>query len=225
MKLRLDKTIKAGDVLTSLTVALSAIALVLSLARDRDSRTLEQANRVRAAAASAVVKLDRWQAVELSLYQELQPLFVELSEDFGRKYDVVAVRDKFWRQVNVERTKIARQVLEEQLGTAYLDITAHVPAARLRYQKALLELGRVEAQVTSEFLAGGEDAILGMPRTRANYHTATLGNALREQADRSLAALKEQSDRVLSSLREFLLSVIALPDAEIAGRVRLDVTG
>ena len=152
MKLQLDKTIKAGDVLTSLTVALSAIALVASLARDRTSRTIDQANKVRAAAASAIVKLDRWQAVQLSLYQELQPLFVELSEDLATKYEIVTTRDKLWRQVNVERTRIARQVLEEQLGTAYLDITVHLPAARGKYLKAFVDLGNVESQISSEFL-------------------------------------------------------------------------
>lgn len=67
MSLQFDKTIKAGDVLTSLTVTISVIALVLSLAKDRSSRTIDQANKVRSAAASAIVKLDRWQGLQLSL--------------------------------------------------------------------------------------------------------------------------------------------------------------
>ena len=58
--LKFDRTVKAGDVLTSITVLLSAVALTLSLARDAGSRTYEQANKVRAAAAQALVKLDRW---------------------------------------------------------------------------------------------------------------------------------------------------------------------
>jgi hypothetical protein len=215
MKLTLDRTIKAGDVLTSLTVAISAIALVSSLTRDRASRTIDQANRVRTAAASAIVKLDRWQAVQLSVYQELQPLFVELSEDLAKKYDVVAVRDKFWRQVNAERTRIARQVLEEQLGTAYLDLTVHFPTAREKYAETFVALGKVEAQVTEEFLAEGEQAILGLPSSKASYQTAQLGNALRDRAQRSVTRLKRESDDTLAELRRFLLATIARSDDAI----------
>ena len=120
MRFQLDKTVKAGDILTSLTIALSVIALLLSLAKDRNSRTIDQANKIRAAAANAIINLDRWQSIQASMFQELQPTFVELSEGLAQKYDVVGVRDKFWRQVNAERTRIARQVLQEQLGTAYL---------------------------------------------------------------------------------------------------------
>ena len=108
MALQFDRTIKAGDILTSITVMLSVIALVLSLAKDRATRVSDQANKVRAAAASAIVKLDRWQAVQLSMYQELQPTFVELSEELAKRYDVVATRDKFWRQVNLVRTRVNR---------------------------------------------------------------------------------------------------------------------
>ena len=53
------------------------VAAVRSRTRPRRStkRTLP-----RAAAAATLVKLDRWQALQLSLYQELQPNFVELSD-------------------------------------------------------------------------------------------------------------------------------------------------
>ena len=220
MSLRFDKTIKAGDVLTSLTVTISVITLVLSLAKDRSSRTIDQANRVRSAAASAIVKLDRWQGVQLSLYQELQPLFVELSEGLATKYDVVGTRDKFWRQVNAERIRIARQVLEEQLGTAYLDIVAHFPAARERYVDAFAGLAKVEDEVSNEFLGEAERAILALGDKEATYQTAQLGNALRERALRSASTLKARSEEVIAPIRRFLLSVIALPDDTIVNSSR-----
>lgn len=84
MPLQFDRTIKAGDILSSLTVLLSVVALVLSLSKDRAVRVTDQANKVRTAAASVIVKLDRWQAVQLSMYQDLQPVFVELSEDLAK---------------------------------------------------------------------------------------------------------------------------------------------
>jgi len=225
MFLQLDRTIKAGDILTSLTVVLSVITLVLSLAKDRDARGSEQANKVRGAAASAIVKLDRWQNVQLSLYQELQPSFVETSEALLKKYDVVAARDSFWRQVNQVRTKIARQVLEEQLGTAYVDILSHFPAARTRFVEAFAKLAIVEDDVTNSFLAGSEQAILSLRGKQASYQTADLGNALRAQAAANATELRKQAEAVIAPVRIYLLSVIALPDNKIVNASQVNQDG
>ena len=224
MKLQLDKTIKAGDILTSLTIALSVVALVLSLAKDRESRTVDQGNRIRSAAASAIVKLDRWQGVQLSLYQELQPSFVESSESLARKYDVVVVRDKFWRVVNGERIRISHQILEEQLGTAYLDILSHFPAARAQYVEAFSKLATVEEQVSNDFLGESEHAILNLKGKQATYQTAVLGNELRAQAHKSASELKNKSEEMIAPVRNYLLKVIELPDEKIinASRGKLD---
>lgn len=222
MSFQLDKTIKAGDILTSLTIAISVIALLLSLAKDRNSRTVDQANKIRTAAASAIINLDRWQSVQVSMFQELQPTFVELSEGLAQKYDVIGVRDKFWRQVNAERTRIARQVLQEQLGTAYLDILAHFPAARTQYADSFAQLATVEDEVSNAFLAASEQAILSLKGKKVTYQTAHLGNALRAEALKSVSDLKARSETVIAPVRKYLLSVIALPDDEIVTRAAQD---
>jgi len=215
MALQFDRTIKAGDILTSITVMLSVIALVLSLAKDRATRVSDQANRVRAAAASTIVKLDRWQAVQLSMYQELQPSFVELSEELAKQYDVVAARDKFWRQVNLARTRVNKQVLDEQLATAYADIVTHFPTARTKVIGALAEISSVEQQSTEVFLAKAERAILDLKGKQATYQTPDLGNALREAATQSAQQLKIASDRVLNPVRTYLFGLIEMKDDAI----------
>lgn len=215
MALQFDRTIKAGDILTSMTVMLSVIALVLSLAKDRATRVSDQANRVRAAAASAIVKLDRWQAVQLSMYQELQPTFVELSEELAKQYDVVATRDKFWRQVNLARARVNRQVLDEQLATAYADIVTHFPTARTKVIGAITEISGIEQQSSEVFLAKAERAILDLKGKQATYQTADLGNALREAAKQGSQQLKNESDRVLNPVRTYLFGLIEMRDDAI----------
>lgn len=185
---------------------------------------MDQGNRIRSATASAIVKLDRWQGVQLSLYQELQPSFVESSESLARKYDVVVVRDKFWRVVNGERIRISHQILEEQLGTAYLDILSHFPAARAQYVEAFSKLATVEEQVSNDFLGESEHAILNLKGKQATYQTAVLGNELRAQAHKSASELKNKSEEVIAPVRNYLLKVIELPDEKIinASRGKLD---
>jgi len=220
MKLQFDRTIKAGDILTSLTIALSVIALVLSLAKDRASRTVDQGIKIRSAAANAIVKLDRWQTVQLSLYQDLQPSFVELSASLAQKYEVIVVRDTFWRQVNAERTRISHQILEEQLGTAYLDILSHFPAARVKYVEAFAKLASVEDEVSNEFMGASERAILNLKGKQTSYQTADLGNALRMQSLKSSSDLRTKSEEVIAPVRNYFLSVIALPDDKLINASR-----
>jgi len=215
MALQLDRTIKAGDILTSITIVVSVLALLLSLAKDRDARVSEQANKVRAAAATVLVKLDRWQALQLSLYQTLQPDFVELSEDLAKVFDVVAVRDKFWKRVNAARNKIAEKVLDEQLTTGYGDILTHFPAARREVADALRELANIEAKTVEEFFAQAEPHILSLRDKQPSYQTAHLGNALRGAAATATDRLTIASDRALASVRTYLFGVIARSDAEI----------
>lgn len=220
MKLQLDRTIKAGDILTTITVLVSVAALLLSLAKDRDARISEQANKVRSAAAVALVKLDRRQALQLSLYQDLQPNFVDLSETLAQKYDVVAIRDKFWREVNIERARIARQVLDEQLDTAYTDVLTHFPAARTRFVMAVTKLADIEAQSTFNFLAEGEQGILSFKGKQANYQSAYLGNALRQAALTHSQQLKTRTEAVIAPVREYLFGVIGMNDSEIVNTSR-----
>ena len=220
MELQFESTIKAGDILTSITILLSVVALLLSLAKDRDTRVREEANRVRTAAATTLVKLDRWQGLQLSLYQELQPTFVELSEDLAKQYNVVIVRDKFWKQVNLGRTKVAGQVLEEQLGTAYADLLTHFPSARRKVVDAFSELANVEKRATQSFMGSGEQYILSLRDEQATYQTAHLGNLLRDAGDSGANQLKKESDQVLAPVREYLFRVIAMSDADLVDVAR-----
>lgn len=221
MRFNIDWTIKASDVLTSVTIIVSVVALLLSLARDRDAKAAVQASQVRAAAAVAISKLDRWQALKLSLFQELQPAFVELSEALAQKYDVANVRDQFWKRVNSVRTNIAQKVLDEQLGTAYSDLLSHFPAARQTFTKAFSDLSAVESVVIDDYLARSEQEILALDDQKKTYRTPILGNALRKVATENSNKLRTQTEAVIVPVREFLFNVISLNDKEISGAARI----
>ena len=215
MRLELEKTVKVGDVLTSLTIIVSVIALLLSFAKDRDAKVSEQANKVRSSTANALVKLDRWQGLQLSLYQELQPYYVETSEMLVSEFDVVKARDSFWKKVNIERTRVAKPILDEQLGTAYTDLLSHFPAARMKFVEVFAALSAIENEVTENFLYDCEQSILGLKGQERSYQTPTLGNALRKHALANSAALKTKSEEKISPLRAYLFSVISMDDEQI----------
>jgi hypothetical protein len=224
MPLKLDWTIKVSDILTSVTLIVSVVALLHSLEQDRDAKITEQAGRIRAAAAIGISKLDRWQALQLSMYQELQPGFIELSEQMMKRYDVQRVRDELWKKVNATRTLISQKVLDEQLGTAYSDLLSHFPAARSKFTEAFAKLSAIESSTTEDFLGASEDRILALEGQQKDYTTPTLGNALRESASTYSVQLKTRSEAVIFPVREYLFGVISQPDSAIVAASKKGVT-
>jgi hypothetical protein len=215
--MNIDWTIKVSDVLTSVTIVVSVVALLLSLAKDRDAKAAERANQIRGAAAVAISKLDRWQALQLSLFQEMQPVFIELSDSLAEKYDVQRVRDQFWKRANVVRTNIAQKVLDEQLGTAYSDLLSHFPAARQKFTGAFAQLSDVEAAIMDDYLARSEQAILALEGKQKTYTTPILGNALRQAATEDRNQLQAKTETVIAPVREYLFGVISLGEDQILG--------
>jgi hypothetical protein len=211
----IDWTIKVSDVLTSVTIIVSVVALLLSLGKDRDAKAAERANQVRGVAAAAISKLDRWQALKLSLFQEMQPTFIELSESLADKYDVQSVRDQFWKRVNLVRTNIAQKVLDEQLGTAYADLLSHFPAARSKFTGAFAKLSDVESAVMDNYLAESEQAILSLEGQKKTYLTPVLGNALRRVATEEHNKLRAETESAIAPVRDYLFNVISLSDEQI----------
>jgi hypothetical protein len=217
---RIDWSIKVRDVLTILTIAVSVIALVYSWSRDTAAEQADRANRVRAAAADVLTKLDRWQALQLSLYQELQPTFVETSEQLKNRYDVYAVRDQLYKNITAQRTRIVSKILEEHLETAYVELLTHFPAAREKFTKTYAKLTAIEEANTLNFLGATEADVLGFEGRQEQYYTAMLGNALRESAKRYSSELRKGSEEVLQPMREYLFMVISLKDDEILSAAR-----
>jgi hypothetical protein len=220
MKIQFDPQVKAGDILTSVSVFLSAIALIVSLAKDRDTRIADQANKVRLAAATTLVKLDRWQNVQDSFYDELQPDFVAFSQDLKKEFDVVEVRDRFWIKGVQARARIQKQVSDEQLTTGYVDLLTHFPAARGKVISAFTSAETLAKRTIESFMSNCEQAILQLEGKETTYHTASLGNSFRREARLSTKKLNDETDKEFAPVRQYLLTVIALPDDKLVNASR-----
>lgn len=222
MLFKLDRTIKANDVLTSLTIIISVLALLCSWQKDRDARTRAEANQVRTAAATTLVKLDRWQNLHRSLYSELQPIYVETSEMLLKNFDIISARDYLWKQINTQRTHIATHVLEEKIETAYVDLFAYYPSARGSFLSAIANLKKAEEVAVSRLLDDTQAAVMSFEGKNAGYTTAMLGNALRTAASPIEENFLANSNQALALIRDELYTVIASEDEMLLNR-RKDV--
>jgi hypothetical protein len=220
MTIQFDSQVKAGDILTSVSLFLSAFALIVSLAKDRATRVADQANKVRLAAATTLVKFDRWQNVQNSFYDELLPDFVALSQDLKKDYDVVAVRDRFWIKGVQARARVQKKVSDEQLATGYVDLLTHFPAARDKFAFAFSYAVSLAKIASSEFMAKSEQAIFQFKGKQSTYHTASLGNAFLQEALASASRLHDKVDKEFEPVRRYLFAVIALPDDKLVNASR-----
>lgn len=220
MSPQVNWSIKVRDVLTILTIAISVIALLVSWSKDRAAQQADRANRVRAAAAEVLTKLDRWQALQLSFYQELQPTFVEASEQLQKQHDIVFVRDQLWKNINAQRARIASKIIDEQLETGYANLLSHFPAARAKFTETYEKLTAIEEANTMNFLAASEQDVFAFEGQQKHYTTAMLGNALRKTATQYRSQLRQETQGVIQPMREYLFNVISKTDDEILGAAR-----
>jgi hypothetical protein len=213
--MKLDWAIKITDILTLLTIIVSVIALAISWNKDRYSREKEQTDQVRIAAAKTLTKLDRWQALQLSIFQELQPVFVEISEMLLKDFTIVKARDHLWKTINSQRTHIAGRVLDEQIETAYVDLLSYFPAARNLFLNTLGQLKVAENESIEGFLVATQTDILSFEGKKETYETAALGNALRTTAANYRMQLETKTSSIIEPVRKFIFEVISKSDKEI----------
>jgi hypothetical protein len=206
---------KIGDVLTTATIVVSVVALLISWSKDRYSRQKEQADRVRGAVAVALAKLDRWQVLQLSLFQDLQPVFIDTSEMLAKDFNFVEARDFLWRSINAQRTNVADKVLNEQIESAYVGLFSHFPKIRPLFLETISDLNDLQKTLFNAFLVDTQLNVLSFDNHRAEYASAKLGNALRETATKYEEQLKQQTDLRLEQIRLFLFQVVSQPDRTI----------
>lgn len=214
----LTREIKVGDILTSLSILISAIILVRAWTKDRADRNKELADKIRTAAAKTLAKIDRWQELSLWFFQYTQPLFVETSEMLIKDFDVIAARDYFWKKTNEARVNISGKILEEEIEVAYVELYGYHPAVYKLFVKVVSELKEKEEVVFYDFIEYSQDTIRSYVNKKASYQSSELGNDLREIAFHFNLILKEKTDITLKPIRRFLVDIVSKSDVEILKR-------
>ena len=213
--MRVDWSIRIGDLLTMVTIIVSVTAMLISWSKDREAKQKEQADQVRVAVGTAVAKLDRIQALHLSAFQELQPAFVDTAEMLAKDFNVVAARDFLSKRINGQRTKIVEKALDEHIETAYIGLFSHYPAIRPLFLDTLRQLKAAEEEVLGVFLDATQREIMALRERKADYNSGELEHSLRGIAAEHRADLERKTASILEPARAFLLQVVTKSDGEI----------
>lgn len=196
-RLEFEKSIDFGDILSSITIFVSALGLFLSI----DANTKIQSQRLeeerRDAASQVIVASDQWVEADRSINERLQPVFVEASRIVAIENNPSLARDYFYKSVNEIKIQIASEIVEKEISTAYQKVMIYDSSSRSRYRKMVGLMRDNEFRLFRYILDQGQNILLkenlSDPRSEVE-----IGNELRNM---SLSAIKNFVDSSNSKVR------------------------
>lgn len=216
-----DRKLDIGNVLTSVTILISLGALLITLAKDRRARDRELGDRVRSAAAKTLGKLERWHQLSARFYQDVQPLFVDVSQKLHAEVDAEAARDLLWRGMTTARTAAEQRIVDEEIESAYVELYPYHPTVQRQFAETMTRLKRIDEAVYSQFIEQTQQDVLAYKGDPKDYRPALLGNDLRLRSAEAEHRLVTDLEKATEPIRHFLVGVVSLTDKAIVSRAVL----
>ena len=152
--------------LTAGSVLVAASGLAYTWHNDQLLRRHEAANRIRAAAAATIAGLDLWVELALGLFDNLQEVFVKMSEDLLDQQDVPGTHDRLWAELNRVHSEIVGARPREKLQSGVRSLYGYGRDSYARFKDTMIGLKSQEAAFFERLLdATQEDVRAG----RANW--------------------------------------------------------
>jgi tetratricopeptide (TPR) repeat protein len=229
---QLSERINFSNVLTILTIAISALSLIFSLSKDRALRQKENADKIRDAAATIMAKLDRWLELSLSIFQESQPLFINtiemLKAEFNKEeFDIEDTRNYLWKNMIRLNNEISKKILDEDLQAAHNNLFGNRPLGHQPLLIKIFELKLNELEVAKNrsfdnFLSNTQDNVRAYDgRKKYDYKTNDLWNGLIETAKANKEEYEKNVKPIFSQLNDLLLDIIKKEDGELLDSLKL----
>jgi len=209
----LDRTVKITDLLTSISIIFAALTLAYTWTKDRRLRRREYADRVRSAAALTLSKVERYQALLLSIGRLAQAPITEADELIVKTRDKVLCRDTFWKSMHAIRSNILQGIQDEDIETAYSPLYIYRKDVYDKFNTTIAAVMELEDKSFWKLQEDCQKAILRVDV--AQLESALTGNKLRgiviEHGEKYSKSLRE----ALSELKDFLQQAVTGGDETI----------
>jgi hypothetical protein len=218
---KIERNISLGNILTLSTIIVSVIFFLITWNKEIDTKRSAQANQIRVAAATILVKLDRWKTVSFSLSEQIKPDFVDTKEMLKKNFDVIEARDHLWKALYKTRVALLRRASEDQVEMAYLELYAYHPEVRELFVPTLAKAKNEEAHMFKTLASKTQYIVLSWKGRKDEYRTALLWTDLTKASDSKLREYQASIDSIFAPLFEMLNTLITLPDDIILQRPNL----
>ena len=131
--------------------------------------------------------LDLWVDLALSLDDNLQDVFVKVSQELERTQDVDRARDMLWAETSRVHSIIVGAQLQERLQSSYKDLYGYGQDSYTRFDSTMEALKKKERELFKDLLTTTQNLVFSYRDKLAGYEPAELGNRLRDISKQSQA--------------------------------------
>jgi len=213
-----DSQLTIKEILTVIPILLTFFGLLYAWYKDRQLKRKEYADRIRRAAGSITAKLERWGALSLRFFEDIQPLITDSDIMLTKEQNALLVRDFFWRGLVSAHAKSSRRILNEEIEIAYADLYGYDPRIQDLFTGALHFLNEIDNLIYSRVLDATQQDVLMLSTVEGHIESADLGNALRETCGMLQIQLKTGMDQVIHPFRDEVLKLIRASDSKIVNK-------
>lgn len=201
-----------GNVLTVLSVLVSAAALAYGWRKDRELQRREYADRVRRAAAVVTAKLGRWPTIALQFVDAVQPLALEVDRLVTLGEPDERARLDLLRAIYEQRAVVNRRLNDEDIESAYVELYGYDPQVHELFRVAVARLKLIDTRAFARIHAlarGDADVRAGQGEGK---------QTLQEQLASLAQEYERDTDKVVDAFRSEMLTLIWASDAQILQR-------
>lgn len=208
-----DHTVSVANLVAMLAVFVSVSTLLVSIRKNRQLKKTQYADRIRSAAAVLTAKLERWRDLAHGLFEEIQPAITDADVALMKERDVVATRDKFWRDLGVARLAVSQRIRDEQIEIAYAKLYGYDPGVRDLFLTAIDRLQAIRETTHQKVSTLTQNDILRFHG--AHTASAELGNKLRTTCAQVAANYAHEMAKVVEPFRQEMIKLIEATDDNI----------
>ena len=213
MSFSINHEIKITDLILSLSVLCAACTLIYTWAKDRHLRSKEYADKIRAAAAVTLSKVDRCQHLFESITDRVQRYITDADTMIVSTKDVVKCRDEFWKNLHLLRADILSEFQSEGIEVSYAPLLIYRTDIYELFRDSMLAARAIEAASFTVLQTECQRVILDVDVSQVR--SATLGNALRQVCHEHADQLATQLSYAFNDIRKFLRSILSMSDLGI----------
>jgi hypothetical protein len=211
--MKFEWKVTLGDLLTFMSILISALGLAWTWNQDISTRERDQATEVRKSAAATLAKMDRLGQMTDLLFADLQPAIVTTGDMLAEKHDAEMARDGFWKEVSAARLGQRKRVMDEQIESAYVTLYSYMSGARSMFQSAVEHLRSAEDEALDDILADCQKEILAYDPS--SYKPAILGNKCRNVVSAQRKSYFDKAASILAPIEQRLEGIVSKQDNAI----------
>jgi hypothetical protein len=200
----LNSEITIGNILTILSVLISAAALAYNWRKDRQLRRTEYADRIRHGASEVAAKLERWPLLVGQFFDDVQPLVHDVDRLHGDEQARREARMTLDRGLFERRALASARIAEERIESAWVDLYGYDPRI---YELFLGAVSRIKA-IDERYFAQLRDLV------RTDATTDSLQARVADLAQ----AYERETAPIIAAFRREVLKLVQADDAAILAR-------